>query len=291
MSHARHPSRTKKDHSPMDNSRQTPLLALSALVAPFVFAHPAAAQNNGTLNVNSGDIVTVTSTGTISNRAGGTNTTSSYDAGANFEAVDAESGGVFTLAGGALTGEDGDGAIFSNAARITVSSGSVSVSGSGTNGLDAANGSTATVTGGTFTASGSGGSIVTPFATPGPTISAVDLYAESKSTITVTGGNFIASGTGATGFDAINNGVIDLFGTGFTVNGSPATGPLTSGSGTISGTLLNGNVLTNLPYAITGGTIEFNVAAAPEPSQYAALGLGVLGLGVLALRARRRAVA
>jgi hypothetical protein len=35
---------------------------------------------------------------------------------------------------------------------------------------------------------------------------------------------------------------------------------------------------------------EFEVAAAPEPSQYAAFGLGILGIGALALKARRRKI-
>jgi autotransporter-associated beta strand protein/T5SS/PEP-CTERM-associated repeat protein len=49
----------------------------------------------------------------------------------------------------------------------------------------------------------------------------------------------------------------------------------------------SGSGATNQLAAFTGGGI-LSVAAAPEPSQFAALGLGLLGLGGLLLKARRR---
>jgi autotransporter-associated beta strand protein len=51
-----------------------------------------------------------------------------------------------------------------------------------------------------------------------------------------------------------------------------------------------GSSASNQFAAFTGSGV-LNVVAAPEPSQYAAFGLGLLGLGGLALRARRRSAA
>jgi fibronectin-binding autotransporter adhesin len=51
-----------------------------------------------------------------------------------------------------------------------------------------------------------------------------------------------------------------------------------------------GSSASNQFAAFTGSGV-LNVVAAPEPSQYAAFGLGLLGLGGLVLRARRRSAA
>ncbi len=51
-------------------------------------------------------------------------------------------------------------------------------------------------------------------------------------------------------------------------------------------TAISGIAVHSFPYSITYATL----AAAPEPSQTAAFSLGILGLGALALRARRRSV-
>ena len=296
---------SKKDHTLMPTSRNAILQTTSALAVALALltARPAAAQD-GTLNLSSGDIVTVSGVGTFSSQADGTNSTSVYDAGDNFEAVDAEAGSTFNLAGGTITGEAGDSAIFASAANINISSGFVSSTDSGTDGLDASSGSTVNITGGSFRATGSGGSpgavspfsaipfSVTPFSvTPlfnGPPLSAIDIYAESGSAVSITGGLFSTFGAGTVGFYAINSGMIDLYGTGFTVNGSAASGPLTTGSGTLSGTLLNGDSFTNLPYTVLGGTINFTPAAVPEASTTVSFGLLLLGLGAFCVRSRLR---
>lgn len=281
----------------MYNSRHTLFSFFFAAASASLFARPVAAQ--GTLNLTSGDLVTVTAAGTISNRPGGTTTTSSYDAGSNFDAVDAEAGSVFNLAGGTVTGEDGDSAIFASGATVNISSGFVSVTGMGTDGVDALNSSTITVSGGTFTASagnvtsGAATDAQASFPSPGPPVGSVDLYSAGSSTINVTGGLLSASGDGYAGLFAQSNGIINLFGTGFTVNGNPATGPITTGSGTISGTLLSGSVLTNLPYTVLGGTIQFTPApaAAPEPSGWVVLLVGLAGMsGLIIYRRKSRVV-
>jgi MYXO-CTERM domain-containing protein len=72
-------------------------------------------------------------------------------------------------------------------------------------------------------------------------------------------------------------------------------GPV-GGSFATTGTLPGGSRIASVVYFTTnvngGNDVEFNnlsiVAPAPEPSQAAALGLGVLGLAGLALKARRR---
>ncbi len=69
------------------------------------------------------------------------------------------------------------------------------------------------------------------------------------------------------------------------------SGPLV-GSGTFTGTI--GGVKQTLSYSVSsapGSTIVLiptPPAAAPEPSQFAALGVGLLGLAGLTLRARKR---
>ena len=59
---------------------------------------------------------------------------------------------------------------------------------------------------------------------------------------------------------------LDLFGSFVALdsNGKAVTGPITSGYGTIVGTLLNGEPL-YLNYGIDSGIIEFNVGSAPSP--------------------------
>ncbi len=81
-----------------------------------------------------------------------------------------------------------------------------------------------------------------------------------------------------------NGGAITVFGTGFS-----ALGPLT-GTGTFSGVI--GGTQQTLSYSVWSGSIVLAAtpAAAPEPSQFAALAIGFLGLGTLTLKAKKRAV-
>ena len=189
----------------------------------------------------------------------------------------------FTLAaGGSLSNStSGDALATNGSGTFTVTGGTVS---SGANGIAADfNGSSqVSVTGGVFTA-GSGG-----FA----------LEAEGTSLVKIAGGTFTA---GKYGLVTYTSGIIDLFGTGFSYTVNGVTTPITSGtlptysSGTISGTLLNGQAFNNTPF-YNRATMQVNVgtppAATPEPSSVAALGLGVLGLAGLALKARKhRAIA
>lgn len=118
--------------------------------------------------------------------------------------------------------------------------------------------------------------------------------------VTITGGS-VTGGTGAgAGLVAqlnTNNpngggGTINLYGTNFLVNGLAAPGSLKgSGANTItglvSGTLADGETLSTTYQLVgPGSTINF-ITPAPEPSQFAAFAIGVLGLGALALKARR----
>lgn len=52
-----------------------------------------------------------------------------------------------------------------------------------------------------------------------------------------------------------------------------------------------GSSTPTLIYAAPGASVTGNVTAAPEPPAFAALGIGILGLGALALRARKRRAA
>lgn len=106
------------------------------------------------------------------------------------------------------------------------------------------------------------------------------LYASGGGTIVVTGGAFSA---GYADLVAVG-GTIDLFGTFAPI--APMTGNFSSG--TITGTLQNGQAITAYYQVQNGGVIEFNVA--PEPSAFVALSLGILGLGRLMLKARSRKV-
>ena len=113
------------------------------------------------------------------------------------------------------------------------------------------------------------------------------------------------SGSSASdGSGLATRGTLDLFGTGFsdTPAGGAAmilpgdTGTILGGSGTLSGTLADGQALDATTYSVDYGTLEFNVgpspfaspAAVPEPSTVAVFFFGGVALLGLALRARRR---
>lgn len=238
---------------------RTPFLAAVTLAA-LALAPAAHAQS---LTLNSGDNVTVSSAGTVGIIGGKTvaSATSSYNDSDAFYAVETSGTSTFTLAaGGTLT---------------TAQNGY---------GLDADGSGTVMISGGTITAA---------------TGDAVLAYSQP---VTLTGGK-ITAGTNGVGLFAYpsgvtgpNGGTINLFSLGdtpFLINNVPMNNTtLTSGgfSGTIQGTLLNGDLLdttfTNF------GIINLNTpAAAPEPSQFVAFTAGLLGLGALALKAKKRQAA
>lgn len=261
----------------MPITRTTVALAvLATLAALGLAAQPAARAQS--LTLNSGDAVTVSGAGTIGTIGGQpvANTTSSYSGSSS--AVMTNDTSTFTLStGGTLTG-----------------TGSLSF------GLYAFGSGLVTITGGTLTvangdaflASGSGLAIIS-----GGTFSAsqgIGLLANGTRSVTVTGGTF--SG-GSYGLLADSRGTLNLFSQGdtpFLINGVPMNnmtlGRYTSGTNTISGTLLDGETLNTTFF--NSGIINLNVgtppAAAPEPSQFAALAVGLLGLGALALKAHKR---
>jgi hypothetical protein len=238
------------------------------------------------------------------------------------DGVEVINGATGTLSGGSLSGTNtasGSGI----GLYVDTGNGSFSVSGgsvSGANyGLEAEGSSslpfhTVTVTNGTFTSTTgtglkAGGALVN--ISGGNVSGGTGLYSFASSTVTVTGGTFGGGGTagsatvvayngrinmsggqinaaGPYGLGSESNGVIDLFGSGFTDGqGHAFTGPITSGTGTIVGTLQNGDSL-DTNYFVSGATIEFNVAPAPEPSAWVSLGIGALGLCGLGWRARKR---
>ena len=110
------------------------------------------------------------------------------------------------------------------------------------------------------------------------------------------GGNVIIKGgtfSGSTDLVAAGGGVLDLFGT-FT--GYRNGDVITSGGGTITGTLLDGEAI-NDTYFVNGSQpgsmIEFNVGtpptAVPELSSSLSFGLGLAFLGMVGVAGKKRA--
>jgi len=113
-----------------------------------------------------------------------------------------------------------------------------------------------------------------------------------------TGGNTITPATPGDGL-AVYGGTTTLYGTGFTYTITEdnmtrtGTGPVTITQGpngeqpfgTITGFLQNNSQVT--PTTITYGVIGGTLILAPEPSSLAVLGIGLLSLGALTLKARR----
>ncbi len=225
-------------------------------------AYPAAAQ---TLILQSGDNVTVSAAGTQGIYQGKpiSNTTNAYTI------VEPLAGSSFTLNGGTLSNASPNGeGLFNAGGSVFINGGSVIGGNYGAGFFDASG--TAVITGGSFSESAPNGNAV----------------AADSGSIKITGGTF--SGGDAT-FAATYGGLIDLFGT------FSQTAPITGGSGTITGTLLNGQPL-NASYFAGGngvgtGTIEFNVGAAPVPefSGAGSLGIGLAFLGLVGMAGRRRA--
>ncbi len=191
--------------------------------------------------------------------------------------------GTAAVSGGQFNGNGDYGVIFTNTATGTVGG---TISG-GTFagdlvGLDTENSASVTVTGGTFTSD---------------SLAAVTSYTGSD--ITVTGGqfsgngyDFYASNGNTTQFPA---GAIDIYGS-FLLPGSnrtraPGQTFSLTGSGSFTGTLADNTVAQVYTYDNYSAAItlhEVALAAAPEPSQAAAIALGARGLAVLTLRARKR---
>ena len=293
LHHARRRStQSGSTHSTLTRSSLTRLSAGLALLAAL--ASPAAAQ---TLNLQSGDAVTVTGTGTQGIYQGQpiNNPTNSYMTTANFDdPVTVNSGSMFTLGNGGILTASGAGEALSEAAgNALITGGTISGQGSQCSGIH--------TTGGTLTISG--GNIFGNFSA---------LLTEVGSTTQIAGGTFtgglygdglaiiggnvhVSGGTFSGGNKALavaDGGVLDLFGT---FNGYSSGSVITSGNGTITGTLLDGQAFSDT-YLVNnttpGSQIEFNVgtppAAVPELSSAGSLGIGLAFLGMLGLAARKR---
>ena len=254
--------------------------------------------------------------------SGGSLSSSRYDG------LDALGSSTITVTGGTVTGgsaSGGDGMYATGSGPISISGGTF-VGNINANGIQVTGSSTVSITDGSFSGgngvgfqySGSGSAVISggtfsgryggfnssgtgSVLITGGTFNGDSGISTSSadSTITVTGGQFNASfvGNGYGGFSE-SGGTINLFSLGdtpFLINGVPMnnTAIPANTSGTISGTLLDGEVLnttfSNYDFSRLG-TINLNVgvAPAPEPSQFAAFAVGLLGLGGLRLRARRR---
>lgn len=202
--------------------------------------------------------------------------------------------GTTNISGGNYTG-DADTNITNTSGSTTISGGSFNSGGN----ANVLNESGATgITGGTFTDNSnddfnigtgggtlsiSGGDIT---ATPGQDVE--QLYAQGG-TITLTNlgdGTTVDLGEGGTGydFDAGNNSVIDISGPG----SFSKTGTIT-GSGLFTETY--GGTTTSYTYNTTGsGSLFISVVPVPEPLPTTTLILGGMGIGLLAVRSRRKAV-
>lgn len=254
--------------------KRIPSLTLAALSALALSAPRAHAQ---TLTLQSGDTVTVTGAGTKGTYQGQpiSSSTSAYSTSTNSgNDVSVPVGAAFTLGSGALL--SGGPPLGSAVVGILVQGGTATVTGGLVNGGQyygsglQVNTGTATVTGGTFTGS-----------------------------TAINAGNGLVRVSGGTingqfrGFSIGTAGIIDLFGTFTDGSGNPLTAPIVGGytQGPIQGTFSNGDTLSKATYAVnSGGILEFNVGPvpAPEPSPLAALAIGILSLGALTLRARKR---
>ncbi len=151
---------------------------------------------------------------------------------------------------------------------------------------------------------------------PGPAGSGIIVLSNDQHTTSIYGGIFNAGNSGALFSPsgsiitpakpgdglAVYGGITILYGNNFTYTVTDSTGTHTGTGpatfmqgangqqpfGTITGFLQNNSQVTatTITFGVFGGTLT--LASAPEPSQYAAFGIGVLGLGALALKAKRR---
>ena len=298
------------------------LFAVTTLTALGLAATiPAHAQ---TLTLNTGDVITVNGNGT-SGHIGATvfmppNGNTTFDntpiSGAPYT-ITTNGTSTFTLGAGGVIKGQGVGIALSNSSTVTITGGTVteiqngtgvssnstgllSISGGtitgGVNGIGvrALTSGPVTVTGGTITAPGgnyaflkSGSGLLT---VTGGTITGglYGLYADGGPA-TVTGGLF----GGTTYALFTNTGTIDLYGnfsslsTGQTLTVGQATN-LNLGAGSFVGTLSNNASGQTFTYFNNNRITLHDLASTPEPSQWAAFAVGVLGLGGLAFRARLR---
>lgn len=247
-------------------------LAATTLAATTLAAAPAHAQTLGGFQAN--DTVTISGAGTHGIYQGSAidNATTSYSGTGLLSGAVGMDQGIFTLAaGGSLSGgpmSEADGLDLGSNLPGQIGGGTAFITGGTINGFDGINvaGGTVTITGGSITGgAGLGAGLVVTFSSAMP-------------------------GTG---------GTINIVGTDFLVNGQAApnqitgqgtvTNPLTL-AGTVSGTLADGELL-NTTFQVFGPSTTINFLApapAPEPSQFAALAVGLLGLSTLAMRAKRR---
>lgn len=271
-------------------TRTTTTLAMLAALAALGPAAQAAVPPSLTLSGT--DSVTVNAAGTVGtiNNTPTVNPNTSY---AGAPAVSLSGASTFTLgAGGTINGTSaGNNALQDGSTgAVTITGGILSNPNGGGTVINAFGSGSVTITGGTFTG-GYGGSAVSA----------------QNGLVSIAGGTFTSPGGNTLFCSSPGFGVIDLFGTGFSYTVNGVTTPITSGplptasgigiNGTLSGTLLNGDPLNNTTF-LNRATIEVNVgtpptlpASAPEPSQFAAFAIGLLGLGALALKARRRSIA
>jgi len=281
----------RRSHSSCN--RQCWVVFAFGLTLMATLAVPTTAQ---TLNLQSGDSVTVSGAGTQGTYQGQplVNTTTTYTSNARDSAVYTNNGSLFALGlGGTLMGP-GD-VLTVDGGRVTINGGTISASGTGPFGAAiglAESGGVVTVNqghlSGDFAAllAFSGAAQIN-----GGSFSSFSNFGDGLASF---GGNVIIKGgtfSGATDLVAAGGGVLDLFGT---FNGYRNGDVITSGSGIITGTLLDGEAI-NDTYFVNGSTpgsmIEFNVGAAPVPefSSGGSLGIGLAFLGMLGMAGRRRA--
>ena len=264
-------------------------IGLALLVAGS--AH-AAAQ---TLNLQSGDSVAVSGAGTQGIYQGQpvSNTTTTYTSNANVSAVSTSAGSLFTLGSGGTLMGPGD-VLAVGGGTVAVNGGTITASGSGPFGAAiglAQSGGAVTINQGNL--SGDFAALLSYSGTAqinGGNFSSFSGFGDGLASfggfVTINGGTF----SGSTDLVAAQGGVLDLFGT---FDGYHAGDMITSGGGTITGTLLNGEAINDSYFvndSTPGSKIEFNVGPAPVPeaSSAGSLGACLAFLGVLGIAGRKR---
>ncbi len=257
----------------------TTFATLATLAALGLAVLPQAARaaggggsTNQSLTLNTGDTITVSGAG-IAGHIGATvytapNAQTTITA-ATYYAVQTNGTSTFTLGAGG-----------------TLSAGSTSF------GLDAEGSGPIMISGGTVTAGYQGTGLrlygTGPVTVSGGAISGglYGLQAAGTGPVTITGGTF-TGGQFSYGLDADPSGTIDLFGS-FTGYDPGTTTDLARGTGSFFGTLQNNTTSQTFTYDNFNRITLHALAAAPEPSQFAAFAIGLLGLSALVLKAKRR---
>lgn len=274
--------------------KAAPLLGLATLAALGLAAGPALAQANGVV-LHTGNILQLDRNGLVGNwyknsanpneAINDPTITSISSTTTNAVAISAgATGTIFTVGDGGTVSSidaDGDSSYANSSNTVNVNGGTVS---GGSQGIHVSYGTVLNITRGSVQGD------------------AYAFYVGSDSTANISGGKFTWGATGS-GFDNYG-GVVNFYGSTFTVNGVTHTTDFSitnpPSSGTISGVLLNGDVLTDMPYADTpGGTmINFFIGGlgaptdqdtlTPEPASWAAFAFMGLGAAGLMIKARRR---